>query len=133
MSPEARERSFDELARGLASGEVSRRRAIRLMGAALVGGTLASLGIREAAGAPGGVAGPPECVVCECGRRQRPGIPPRHRTVCIRTNTVCVQRAEREGPTEACMRVCGGQRPNVLEFICNLLPGSCHEGCRGPA
>ena len=40
--------SFDELARGLASGDVSRRRAIKLMGAALVGGTLASLGIREA-------------------------------------------------------------------------------------
>jgi hypothetical protein len=43
MSPEARERSFDELARGLASGSISRRKALRLMGAALVGGTLASL------------------------------------------------------------------------------------------
>jgi hypothetical protein len=49
MSPEARERSFDELASGLASGTLSRRRALRLMGAALVGGTLASLGIGEAA------------------------------------------------------------------------------------
>jgi len=44
MSPEARERSFDELARGLANGSISRRRALRLMGAALVGGTLGSLG-----------------------------------------------------------------------------------------
>ncbi len=43
------EHSFDELARGLASGTVSRRKALRLMGAALVGGTLASLGIGEAA------------------------------------------------------------------------------------
>ena len=49
MSPEARERSFDELARGLASGTVTRGKALRLMGAALVGGTLASLGIGEAA------------------------------------------------------------------------------------
>jgi hypothetical protein len=49
MSPEARERSFDELARGLASGTLSRGRALKLMGAALVGGTLASLGIGEAA------------------------------------------------------------------------------------
>ena len=48
MSPEARERSFDELASGLASGSISRGRALRLMGAALVGGTLASLGIGEA-------------------------------------------------------------------------------------
>jgi hypothetical protein len=52
MSPEARESSFDELARGLASGSLSRRKALRLMGAALVGGTLASLGIGEAAAAP---------------------------------------------------------------------------------
>ena len=37
-----REGSFDELAKGLASGAVSRRRALRLMGAALVGGALAS-------------------------------------------------------------------------------------------
>jgi hypothetical protein len=38
MSPEARERSFDELARGLASGNVTRGKALRLLGAALVGG-----------------------------------------------------------------------------------------------
>jgi hypothetical protein len=43
MSPEARERSFDELAKGLAAGTVSRRKALRLMGAALFGGALASL------------------------------------------------------------------------------------------
>ena len=34
--------SFDELAMGLAEGTVSRRKALRLMGAALVGGALAS-------------------------------------------------------------------------------------------
>jgi hypothetical protein len=44
MPPEARERSFDELARGLANGSISRGRALKLMGAALVGGALASLG-----------------------------------------------------------------------------------------
>src|SRR5215216_877638 len=54
MSPEARDHSFDELTRGLASGTLSRGKALRLMGAALVGGTLASLGIGEAAAAPGG-------------------------------------------------------------------------------
>jgi hypothetical protein len=41
--------SFDELAIGLSSGTLSRGRALRLMGAALLGGTLASLGIGEAA------------------------------------------------------------------------------------
>ena len=43
MSPEARERSFDDLARGLADGSVTRGKALRLIGAALVGGALASI------------------------------------------------------------------------------------------
>jgi hypothetical protein len=51
MAPEAREHSFDELARGLASGTLSRGRALRLMGAALVGGTLTSFGIGGVAAA----------------------------------------------------------------------------------
>ena len=50
MSPEARERSFDELATELANGSLSRGKALKLMGAALVGGALASIpGIAEAA------------------------------------------------------------------------------------
>jgi hypothetical protein len=48
------ESSFDELASGLARGTLSRGKALRLMGAALLGGTLASLGIGEAAGNPPG-------------------------------------------------------------------------------
>jgi len=53
----ARERtgasSFDELAVGLSSGKLSRGKALRLMGAALVGGALASIpGIAEAAPKP---------------------------------------------------------------------------------
>jgi hypothetical protein len=38
MNEETRGRSFDELAKGLASGEVSRRKALKLMGVALLGG-----------------------------------------------------------------------------------------------
>jgi hypothetical protein len=48
MTGEAREHSFDELTRGMASGSIPRGKALKLMGAALVGGTLASVGIREA-------------------------------------------------------------------------------------
>jgi hypothetical protein len=51
MSPQAREHSLDELARGLASGGVTRGKAIRLIGAALLGGTLASFGIGGVAAA----------------------------------------------------------------------------------
>src|SRR5215208_7027886 len=53
--PMAREESFfDALARGLADGSITRGKALRLMGAALAGGALGSLGIREAAGDPPG-------------------------------------------------------------------------------
>jgi len=48
MATETTESSFDELTRGLASGTLSRGRALRLMGAAVVGGALASVGIGEA-------------------------------------------------------------------------------------
>jgi hypothetical protein len=52
MARETAEGSFDELARGLANGGISRGRALRLMGADLLGGTLASVGIREASADP---------------------------------------------------------------------------------
>jgi hypothetical protein len=55
MSPEAREHSLDELARGLASGNLSRAKALKLMGATLVGGALASIpGIAWAKPKPAG-------------------------------------------------------------------------------
>ena len=53
--PMAREEGFfDDLARGLADGSLTRGKALRLMGAALVGGTLGSLGIGEAGADPPG-------------------------------------------------------------------------------
>ena len=51
MSREARGRSFDELATGLASGDMSRREVLRWLGAALLGGALAfTPKVAEAAG-----------------------------------------------------------------------------------
>jgi len=47
---------FDDLARGLADGTLTRGKALRLMGAAVVGGALGSLGISGEAGAD-----PPGC------------------------------------------------------------------------
>jgi hypothetical protein len=75
--------SFDELAVGLSSGTLSRGKALKLMGAALVGGTLASLGIGEAAAVPrckragkrcknGTQCCSGQCVDRECGE----GAPP---------------------------------------------------------
>jgi hypothetical protein len=48
------ESSFDELASGLASGTLTRGKALRLMGAALLGGTLTSFGMGEAGADPPG-------------------------------------------------------------------------------
>ena len=43
MTDDRRESSFDELAKGLASGKVSRSKALKLMGGALLGAALASV------------------------------------------------------------------------------------------
>lgn len=50
----AKDSVFDDLARGLADGSLTRGKALRLMGAAVVGGTLGSLGIGEASADPPG-------------------------------------------------------------------------------
>jgi hypothetical protein len=103
MSPQARERSFDELARGLASGSISRRRALRLMGAALLGGALASLGIGEAA------ADPPGC--------KRNGKRCKNNNQCCSGNCV-------NGTCEACPTPCGTQCCQTGE-LCLGLNGPC--------
>jgi hypothetical protein len=51
VSPETTNRTFDELTRGLATGSISRGRALKMMGAALVGGTLTSVGLGGVAAA----------------------------------------------------------------------------------
>ena len=53
MSEDARGRAFDALATEMASGRLTRRKALKLLGAALAGGALASLGIGETAAAAG--------------------------------------------------------------------------------
>ncbi len=63
------ERSFDALARGVANGSISRRRALRLLGSALLGGAVASIpGVGwlagdsgEARAAPGDAPGGSDC------------------------------------------------------------------------
>jgi hypothetical protein len=67
--------SFDELAKGLASGTLSRGKALRLLGAALIGGAFASMpGVAWAA-----KGGNSECVRC-CKETFGPG---RERGQCI--------------------------------------------------
>jgi Stigma-specific protein, Stig1 len=115
MSPVAREHSFDELAIGLASGSISRGRALRLMGAALVGGTLTSFGI-------GGVAAADEDRCSEgqtrCGER----------CVNLKTNERhCGSCRNRCGSNQTC---CKGRCVNLKknENHCGECFNRCEEG-----
>jgi hypothetical protein len=64
VSQQTTNRYFDELASGLASGNISRGKALRLMGTALVGGVLASF--------PAMAGAAPKCPGClsPCGCRR---------------------------------------------------------------
>jgi hypothetical protein len=108
--------SFDELASGLASGTLSRGRALRLMGAALVGGTLTSLGIGEAA------ADPPGC--------KRAGKRCKNDTQCCSgllcdTNGTCATCRSDGGSCTSNSQCCGGfctegvcEGPNLVSCLC---------------
>jgi hypothetical protein len=121
----AREESFfDELARGLAEGSVTRGKALRLMGAALVGGTLASLGIDGEAGAD-----PPGC--------KRNGKACKKDTQCCSgncSNGTCACKtysSDCNNNSECCSGYCnqfGICDQNVVECACQdgfMKPGLC--------
>src|SRR5918998_1594950 len=108
MSPEARERSFDELARGLSSGELSRGKALRLMGAAVVGGVLASIP-RVAAAQNGVCPTASACCSCEYAERDNPLETTRRKCFPQTTSSCSGERADRL--TRQCVRLCRENRP----------------------
>ena len=140
MSRETTNRTFDELASGLASGSISRRRALRLMGAALVGGTLASLGIREASADEMCKAEGKKCrkdeQCCSGNCQNNSCLPPTgpNLTRCLCQDntfpTTCTSVAC--GPallTLVCDRLCathGGRQEDVVE--CQPEPGTLCPG-----
>jgi hypothetical protein len=115
VSEQTTNRYFDELASGLASGSISRGKALKLMGAALLGGTLASIpGIAWAKLKPGGARCKRNeqcasgqcvdgmCAAAACGACPEP-------CVCVtdlRTgDQACIQDAVRIEPRcNACLR-----------------------------
>lgn len=121
------EHSFDELARGLASGAISRRRALKLFGATILGAALLPLfpGVAEAeprcpksgvgcyAICPGSkrscvcirtIEGKKRCVVPECAE---PEIPCRTSLECGQ-GKVCAKTARKccEGGNPICVAKC---------------------------
>jgi hypothetical protein len=99
------EHSFDELARGLASGSISRRRALKLLGLSIGGGLLASIpGLAWGQPVPPQGKGPPE------GKGPPPNVP----------TPECSPTDPCDEPLECCEGVC---RP--VEFF--QTPEACGE------
>ena len=94
---------FDKLVRGLADGTLTRGKALRLMGAALVGGALGSLGIGGEAGAD-----PPGCK--------------RNGKNCTRNEQCCSENCASGKCASAC--------PDGRVLLCN---GTCARTCTSDA
>jgi hypothetical protein len=109
------EHSFDELARGLADGTLSRHSALRLMGAALVGGMLASVP---------GVAWAARPAPCTSGRKCGKRCCPDASFVCSRGKCACPAGTELCGGR--CVTSCTGGE--VLDpTTCQCGPTICPE------
>ena len=102
MSPEARERSFDELARGLAENSISRRQAIRWAGMGALATALSTVGFSGTAEAltraqrrrcleRGGIV---------CGETRSEEYCCRRRTTCAGGGTCAAQGCRRGGSCE---------------------------------
>ena len=110
--------SFDELAKGLASGSVSRRQALRLMGGALLGGVLASIPGVAWAQPQGRPDCPPSTHPCPDGTCVAPGVP-------------CGAPPGTGGCGPGQVRV-GGQCQCAPGFIETPVPGACAPVCNVP-
>ena len=118
MSQQTTDRSFDELARALASGSISRGKALRLLGAALVGGTLASLGMGGVAAAAQGDQGENE----DC---KRAGKKCKRNEQCCSGN--CSSGICGECPTG--QEPCGGMCRNSIGGSCSSNSQCCSGNC----
>src|SRR5215213_3028556 len=81
MSPEARERSFDELAKGLAEGSISRRRALKLFAGTVIGALVPARAFASSGKGPHGAGGKKQEQKCICHRP--PGNPLNQKTLCL--------------------------------------------------
>ncbi len=99
------EHSFDELAKGLADGGVSRRRALRLIGQALLGGVLASIpGVAWAHHKPDHPVPPGQARRCPEGQVKCRGICCSPEDLCC--NGVCTNIVFDRNNCGACGNVC---------------------------
>ena len=104
------DRNFDSLAKGLAEERVSRGKALKLVGAAILGGLLASI--------PGvALADPQTCATCVCGTGKpcnAKGAP------------VCTSTRGFPSPEAACTAACQG---SGKAFCGGVTQFHCPQGC----
>jgi len=133
MARETRERSFDELARALASGSLSRGKALRLMGGLLVGSALASLpGVAWADDdrCPEGQTRCGErCVNLKTNERHCGSCSNR----CRSTQTCCKGRCVNLQKNERHCGSCSNRCPEGSECVSGecLVQSACPSGCGG--
>jgi hypothetical protein len=127
----ARERSFDELARGLAEGKLSRRKALRMLGGVLLGGALASVPGMAWAAKPGPC--PKKCgkhccpdatFVCSGGKCACPAGTTNLGTTCCPNADVCGTSCGCSTGEACCSGTC-----TPLGTVTNC--GSCGNACSG--
>jgi hypothetical protein len=135
VSQQTTNRYFDELASGLASGSISRGRALRLMGAALVGGTIGSLGIRGAFAADQDDQGENEDCKAEGKKCRRNGQCCSGRCVndtCAPAVTFSSITCDSVGPVErtiGCATADCSMADAVCNIVCQDVGGGVSIGC----
>jgi hypothetical protein len=93
-----REASFDELAKGLAGGTLSRGKMLKMMGAALFGGAVASIpGVALAAPKPG--KGPCRPGQVQCGKKCCPETASCVKGKCVCPNNTVLDNGQCVSPT----------------------------------
>jgi hypothetical protein len=127
MTDDRRESSFDELAKGLASGEVSRGKAIRWMGGALLGAALASVpGVawaNDCRRLGRECRRDSQCCYRNCVRRGDDKV-----CTCPQGQTRCNDRCVNLETNERHCGRCSNRCPEESECVGGVCQGSCPPG-----
>jgi Stigma-specific protein, Stig1 len=120
---------FDDLTRALATGAVSRRKALRWMGSALVGAALASVpGVAWAACPEGQTRCGDRCVNLRTNERHCGSCRNRCRSTQTCCGGRCVNLQRNEYHCGSCFNRCAGEGEEGDECVAGVCQGGCPSG-----